>query len=71
MYNSKCPEILNIYYGLNFVVVFFFMQLFLKVLSGMANNEDPDQTAVLQEQSDLGLHYLHMPFCQEDWCMKF
>ena len=31
------------------------MQLFLKILSGIANSEDPDQTAH-QEQSDLGLH---------------
>ena len=29
------------------------------MLSGMANSADPDQTAH-QEQSDLGLHYLHM-----------
>ena len=29
------------------------MQLFLKMLSGMANSVDPDQ------QSDLGLHCLH------------
>ena len=35
------------------------MQLFIKILSGMANNVDPHQTA-LKEQSDQGLHYLHM-----------
>ena len=29
------------------------------MLSGMANSVDPDQTAPL-EQSDLGLHCLHM-----------
>ena len=39
----------------------FFMQLFHKILSGMANSADPDQT---EEQSDLGQHCLHMPFCQ-------
>ena len=31
------------------------MHFFLKLLSGMANSEDPDQT-------DQGLHCLHMPF---------
>ena len=41
----------------------FFMQRSLKLLSGMAKSVDPDQTAPL-EQSDLGLHCLHMPFCQ-------
>ena len=35
------------------------MQLFLTLLNGMANSVDPDQTA-LQEQSDLGLHCLHV-----------
>ena len=39
------------------------MQLSLKRLNGMANSVDPDQTVPL-EQSDLGLHCLHMPFCQ-------
>ena len=44
----------------------FFMQLCLKIFNGMANNVDPDQTgALLQEQSDLGLHCLHIPFCQK------
>ena len=33
--------------------------MFLKFLSGMANNADSGQTALL-EQSDLGLHCLHM-----------
>ena len=37
------------------------MQLFLKVLTGMDNNADPDQT-------DLGLHCLHMQFCQIQKC---
>ena len=35
------------------------MQFFLKILSGMANSVDPDQTA-------LGLHCLHMQFCHCD-----
>ena len=57
------------------------MQLFLKILNGMANRVDPDQTAPegqrfnsqegLKEQSDLGLHCLPMPFCQTIWCSKF
>ena len=29
----------------------------------MANSEDPDQTAPLEEQSDLGLHCLPRPIC--------
>ena len=44
----------------------FFMQFFLKILSGMVNSVDPDQ-----EKSDLGLHCLHMPFCQTFLCTKF
>ena len=36
--------------------------------SAMANSVDPDQT---QKQSDLGLHCLHMSFCQTLWCTKF
>ena len=36
------------------------MKLFTKILSGMSNSVDPDQTA-----PDLGLHYLHMPFSQK------
>ena len=31
----------------------------------MANSEDPDLTA------PLGLHCLHMAFCQKLWCSKF
>ena len=46
------------------------MQLSLKMLSRIANSVDPDQTAPL-EQSDLGLHCLHMPFCQTFRCSKF
>ena len=41
---GKCPNISNTipyYFGLKHV----FMQLFLKILSGMANSGDPDQTA--------------------------
>ena len=38
----------------------------VKFLSRMANSIDPDQ-----EQSDLGLHCLHMSFCQGLWCIEF
>ena len=37
------------------------MQMFLKILSGMANSVDPD----------LDLHSLHRTFCQKLWCSKF
>ena len=43
------------------------MQLFLKILGGMANIADPD----VKEQSDLGVHCLHMRFCQKLWCIEF
>ena len=43
---------------------FLFMQLFLIILSEIANSVDPDQTAPL-EQSDLGLHCLHMYFVSD------
>ena len=35
-----------------------------KDANGIANSEDPDQTA-LEEQSDLGLHYLPRHICQK------
>ena len=57
---------------------FCFLCIFLKILGEMANSVDPDQTApstlirlLLQEQSDLGLHCLHMPFCQTLLVIKF
>ena len=49
---------------------FFFLQLFLKMLSGMAKMVTLIRP-LLQKQSDLGLHCLHMPFCQKLWCIKF
>ena len=45
------------------------MQFILKILSGMANSVHPDQTAP-EEQSDLGLHCFHVPFCQIFWRLK-
>ena len=45
------------------------MQLFRKILSGMANSVNPDRT--LKEQSDLSLYCSYMPFCQKHWCTIF
>ena len=53
---SKCPKISNTLSHNCLAYFLLLMQLFLTILSGMANNVDPDQTA-------LGLHCLHMPFC--------
>ena len=64
---SKCPKISNtisFFGGPKFCLL---CSSFLKILSGMGNSVDPDQTA----QSDLGLHCLHIPFCQILWCMRF
>ena len=42
--------------------------LFLqKDANGIANSEDPDQTAPREEQSDLGLHCLPRPICPKTW----
>ena len=38
----------------------------VQILNGMAKSVDPDH-----EQSDLGLHYLPMPFYQQLWHTKF
>ena len=61
---SKCPKILNTLFHAILAKLLLFMQLFLEILSGMANIIDPDQTAP-KGKSDLGLHCLHMPFCQK------
>ena len=45
---GKCPKNSNTLFHT-------ILQLFLKILSGKANSVDPDQ-----EQSDLGLHCLHV-----------
>ena len=42
------------------------MQLFLKILSGMANNVDPALIAP-EEQSEQGLHCLYLQCCQKPW----
>ena len=53
-------------YSIGLCPKFCFLYSFLKILSGMVNSVDP-----VQEQSDLGLHYLHMPFCQTLRCTNF
>ena len=53
-----------IYFMLFLSSVFLFIQLFIKILNGMANSVDPDLTA-------LGLHCLHLPFYKKFWCRKF
>ena len=55
-------------YSMLFWHKFFFMSL--KMLSGMEKSVDPDQTAPF-EYSDLGLHCLHLPFCQTLRWSKF
>ena len=51
------------------------MQLFLKILSIIANSVDPDHTApsgaVLKKKSDLGLHCLHRPLCDKTGVQNF
>ena len=61
--SQNLEHFIQYFFGLNLV----FKQLFLKTLTGMANSVDPDQ--LFQEQSDLGLHCLHMPFCKKQ-CTK-
>ena len=41
----------------------YLMEFRQKGANGVANSEDPDQTAPLGEQSDLGLHCLPRPIC--------
>ena len=47
-----------------FAYILLSMQLFLKILSAMANSVDPIKL-LLKEQSGFGLHCLHMPFCRK------
>ena len=42
---SKCPNISNNLFHTFLSYFFLFVQLFLKMFSGMANSADPDQTA--------------------------
>ena len=42
---GKCPKISDTFFHNICAYILFFMQLSLKILSGMANSVDPDQTA--------------------------
>ena len=59
----------TLYFVLFWPKLCFSCNCYFKILIGMANNVDPDQTA--QEQSHLGLHCLHILLCQTLWCSKF
>ena len=41
----KSPKNLNILFHTFFSLILLFIQLFIKIFSGKANNVDPDQTA--------------------------
>ena len=41
----KYPKISNTLFYIALALILLFMQLLAKILSGMANSEDPDQTA--------------------------
>ena len=62
LWYSKCPKISSTLFHNFFMKFLLFMQLFLKILSGMTNSVDPGQT---KEQSDLDLHCLHLSFCRQ------
>ena len=62
----KCPKISNTLFCTILAKILLFMHPLLKILSGMANSVDPDQTA-----PEGGLHCLRMSFCQTLWCSKF
>ena len=42
---GKCPKISNILFYIFLAYIFLFMQFLLKILGGMANSVDPDQTS--------------------------
>ena len=67
---GKCPKFLTFFpYFFFFCLNFAFYAVVSKILNGMSNSVDPGQGA--QEQSDMVLHCLHLPFCQKLWCTKF
>ena len=66
----KVLKFLTLYSILFWSKFLLLMQLFLKLLSGMANSIDPDQTTPSGAIWS-GLHCLHMPFCQKFWNAKF
>ena len=43
---GKCPKISNTLFPTILAKILLLMHLFLKILSGMANSVDPDQTAL-------------------------
>ena len=55
--------------GYNFKHIPYLFAYFLPYFQ-MAISVDPDQTVSLGH-SDLGLHCLHMPFCQRSWYPNF
>ena len=54
---GMCPKISKTLFPTFWVKFLFSMHLILKIIIGMANSVDPDQT------TDLDLLCLHMPFC--------
>ena len=67
---GKCPKILNSLFPTFFGLFFVFNAVVFKYLVEWQTVETLIRL-LLKEQSDLGLHCLHMPFCQPLWCMKF
>ena len=63
-------KFLTLYSMLFLALILLFTQLSLKILSGLANSVDPDQTAPYV-QSDLCQHCLHKPYYQTLRCLKF
>ena len=66
---SKCLDFEHFipYLFCLFCLNFAFCILFFKILCGITNSVDSDQTDP-SERSDLGLHCFYMPFCQKVWC---
>ena len=68
---GKCPKFFNTlfhnFFYLNFA---FYAVFFLKYLVKRQTVQALIRL-LIQEQSDLGLHCLHMSLCQILWCMKF
>ena len=61
----KFQTLYSMFFGLNFVYY-----ASLKMLSGTANSVKPHQTSPSGAVC-LGLHCLHMSFCQSLRCLKF
>ena len=65
----QCPINSSALFSPYLAEILLFVQLFPKLLGKMTNSGDPDKTAP-SGPSDLGLHCLHMLFCQKHWCTK-